>query len=141
MEKVVHLKQNITLYLVKFFLCTKKYIHHSPFIIKRPFSLLILKLSKDTPRMPDQSAAFNVIDPDFLSPHLKLLCFIMLLCHYLQLSHGKNGHLSGKIALDSGVREGSVIGPSVIQPASTPCHASMQMTSLDVQLLAMMQNL
>merc|ERR1711923_472330 len=68
--------------------------------------------------LTDQSAAFNVLDPDILDGKLELLGFSTtarrLIKNYLTGRKTRctvNGHTSDCIELHSGVGEGSVLGP------------------------------
>ena len=70
--------------------------------------------------LTDQSAAFNVLQPDILCGKLKILGFsksaINLILHYLTGRKTKcfvNGVMSSTVDLTSGVGEGSVLGPTL----------------------------
>lgn len=70
--------------------------------------------------LTDQSAAFNVLQKDILVGKLQILGFTSSACklieNYLTGRQTKctvNGHTSDSINLDSGVGEGSVLGPSL----------------------------
>ena len=70
--------------------------------------------------LTDQSAAFNVLQKEIHGPKLKMLGFhpsaLKMIMDYLTGRKTKcmvNGHLSDTVDLDSGVGEGSVLGPTL----------------------------